>query len=499
MDYFVVDGVSSIFAGLALLVGALCLLYSKWYIHEERPKYYGLMIMFIVSMAGLVIANDSILLVLFWEMTAICSYGLIGIKGTESASKSAGKALIITQLGAAALITALAMGWAAGATTLPAAIALGSPVILALLCVAALTKSAVFPFHSWLPSAMEAPTPVSALLHSAAMVMAGVYLVARMAVALSTQPLISDAVIVLAAVSIIYASVMAFFQTDLKRLLAYSTIANIGMMFIAMLYGPIAMAAGLLHVISHAFFKAALFLEAGVLEREYGTKNYQHIRGVISSMPLTAIAIVLAALSATGVPLTLGFASKWAMYTNVPLVAFVLMFGTMSGLVYYANFLGNILFGRTGKGTDRLVPLLAIVPMVLVTFAGVFPQPFEAIAAAAASAAYGVPVSLASIPIALPILLVVAVIGALLFTNTYPETFTGGEPAPEVGEYTPTQQLREEAKLMAVDTDLIFMKQWGSLLQSLGFAADAERHIEKSPLLWVVFAVALSAAAMVVL
>lgn len=488
-ELFLVDGLASIFGMLALVVGALSLVYSRWYIHVERPKYYGLMLLFIGSMVGLVTAQDALLLVVFWELTALCSFGLIGIKGTKEATAAANKALVVTQIGAAALITALVL---AGQGTLGAAIALGGPVVLALLAIAVLTKSAVFPFHTWLPSAMEAPTPVSALLHSASMVMAGVYLLARMAVALGAQPLIRDAIIVLAAISIIYASAMAFFQTDLKRLLAYSTIANIGMMCIAMLYGPIAMAAGLLHVISHAFFKAALFLEAGVLEKEYGTRNYHNIRGVIASMPITSIAIVIAALSAAGVPLTLGFASKWAMYSNVPLVAFVLMFGTMAGLVYYTNFLGNILFGHTGKGKDHFFPLLAMLPMILISVSGVFPQPFEAIVAAASAGVWGVPVTLSSIPIAFPVLLIVVAIGALLFTNKYPEIYTGGERTAEVGEYTPTQHLRENVHPLAIDVDAIFLKQWNGILGELSALAEAEHFIERNLLAWGLVSLALA-------
>ena len=175
------DGIASIFAMLAIVIGSLSIIFSKWYIKFEQPKYYALMVLFILSMVGLVTAQSSILLILFWELTALCSFGLIGIKGTKASVAAANKALIVTQLGAVALITGFAIAWASGATTLSAALALGSPTVFLLFIIAALTKSAVFPFHSWLPSAMEAPTPVSALLHSSAMVMAGVYLIARMA------------------------------------------------------------------------------------------------------------------------------------------------------------------------------------------------------------------------------------------------------------------------------------------------------------------------------
>ncbi|MGB2979275.1 MAG: Na+/H+ antiporter subunit A [Propionicimonas sp.] len=310
---------------LALIVtgiGALVLGYCRWYFEHDPPqtRCLGLLTAFCGAMIGLVTADDLIILYVFWELTTVFSYLLIGHDPTRRANRSAAlTALIVTTTGGLAMLVGiLTLGSVAGTFSLQALLVAppeGVPVTIAALLVllGALSKSALVPFHFWLPGAMAAPTPVSAYLHAAAMVKAGVYLVAALAPAMAGVPGWRPAVWVLGAMTLFLGGWRALRQDDLKLLLAYGTVSQLG--FLVLLLGTGTQAAalgGLAMVIAHALFKATLFLIVGVVDHSAGTRRISELSDVGRRLPGTAIIAAIAAASMAGLPPTLGFIAKEA-------------------------------------------------------------------------------------------------------------------------------------------------------------------------------------------
>ncbi|MCC6498310.1 MAG: Na+/H+ antiporter subunit A [Propionibacteriaceae bacterium] len=310
---------------LALVVtgiGALVLLYCRWYFEAEPPqtRVVALLTAFCAAMIGLVTADDLITIYVFWEATTVFSYLLIGHDPTRRANRSAAlTALIVTTTGGLAMLVGfLVLGRAAGTFSLAAILAAppsGPAVTLAALLVlaGALSKSALVPFHFWLPGAMAAPTPISAYLHAAAMVKAGVYLVAVLAPALAGSPGWRPAVWVLGALTLFLGGWRALRQDDLKLLLAYGTVSQLGLLILLLGTGTRAAAlGGLAMVVAHALFKATLFLVVGVVDHSAGTRKLSELSGLRRRLPVTAAIAGIAAASMAGIPPTLGFIAKEA-------------------------------------------------------------------------------------------------------------------------------------------------------------------------------------------
>jgi NADH-quinone oxidoreductase subunit L len=316
---FMVDGLSVFLAIIAAGIGALAVIFSVNYMDGEAQlgRYYALLLFFVGAMIGLVLTGSLLLLFFFWEITAFCSYALISFYNDDPKAVAAGiEALIVTQVGGVGLLAgALAIygvlgsyqitDFLAQARTLP-------PAMLSLLAfgflIAAAAKSAQVPFHNWLPDAMEAPTPISALIHAATMVNAGVYLLARFYPAFAPVPGWKEAVVVVGVLSAVLASLMAIVATDLKRVLAYSTISQLGYMVYAI--GAGGLFASQFHLLSHAIYKALLFLGAGAIIHTIGTRDMRQMGGLGRKMPFVRDVFLIGALALAGLPIFNGFWSK---------------------------------------------------------------------------------------------------------------------------------------------------------------------------------------------
>ncbi len=331
---FLVDGLSLTFALLVSGIGALVFLYSTAYM-AGSPRLGRLVVLlaaFEASMLGLVLANDMILLFVFWELTTVTSFLLIGFFHEDpSARAKALQGLLVTGAGGLALLAGLLLlQTAAGTFDIAALEPLAGtltgdplyPAILVLVLLGCFTKSAQFPFHFWLPNAMAAPTPVSAYLHSATMVKAGVYLLARLSPALGGTAAWLWSLTVVGAITAVLASVWALRQTDLKLMLAYTTVMALGTL--TMFLGgasPYAIIAAATFLIVHALYKAALFLVVGIIDHETGTREIDAVGGLARAMPITFAATALAALSMAGFPPLLGFIGKELKYEGALAVA----------------------------------------------------------------------------------------------------------------------------------------------------------------------------------
>jgi multicomponent K+:H+ antiporter subunit A len=317
------DGLAWLFVLLICGIGSLVVLYAAWYLDPADParRFFVFLLLFMGAMLGVVLADNLILLVVFWELTSLSSFLLIGYwHRREDAREGARMALTITGAGGLCLLAGvLLIGHIAGSFSLDAVLAAGDrirahalyEVALVLVLLGAFTKSAQFPFHFWLPHAMAAPTPVSAYLHSATMVKAGVFLLARLYPALGGSEPWFWIVSLSGLSTMLLGAYAAIFQHDLKGLLAYSTISHLGL--ITLLFGldePLAVVAGVFHIINHAVFKAGLFMSAGIIDHECGTRDMRRINGLMKLMPFTATLGMVAAAAMAGVPLLNGFLSK---------------------------------------------------------------------------------------------------------------------------------------------------------------------------------------------
>jgi multicomponent Na+:H+ antiporter subunit A len=327
---FYVDGLSLLFALLITFVGGLVLIYAGAYLHghPQVGRFYLLINFFMGSMLGLVLADSLIALFVFWELTSLSSYFLIGFDHQRDAARAGAlQALLVTGAGGLALLAGfLLLGQVAGSFEISEIFSSGETVrahslyapILFLILLGAFTKSAQFPFHFWLPNAMEAPTPVSAYLHSATMVKAGVYLLARLSPILSGTNAWFYTVTAVGAATMVIAAMVALQQTDLKRILAYLTVSALGMLVMLLGLGtPEASKAAMVFLLAHALYKGALFLVAGAVDHETGTRNVTHLAGLGRALPLTAAAAFLAAASMAGVLPAFGFIGKEMVYGAV--------------------------------------------------------------------------------------------------------------------------------------------------------------------------------------
>lgn len=317
------DGLSLLMSMLISGIGAVIFIYAGGYLkgHPHLGRLYAYLLMFMGSMLGVVLADNLLALFVFWELTSISSYLLIGFDHTRpKARKSALQALLVTGLGGLAILAgAVMLGSVAGTLEISELYAqrdlihaspLYTPIVL-LFILGAFTKSAQFPFHFWLPAAMEAPTPVSAYLHSSTMVKAGVYLLARLAPILGGAALWHDLLTWFGAATMLVGAWLAFRQTVMKPLLAYSTVSALGTIVMALGVGTAAaVEAGMVFLLAHAFYKGALFMCAGAIDHETGEKNLVNLSGLGRRMPILFAATALAAISFAGIPPLVGFIGK---------------------------------------------------------------------------------------------------------------------------------------------------------------------------------------------
>ncbi|MFO7570602.1 MAG: monovalent cation/H+ antiporter subunit A, partial [Smithellaceae bacterium] len=365
---FRMDGLGFVFALLVAGIGLLVILYSHYYLSQKDPmgRFYAYLLFFMASMLGVVLSENLLLMFFFWELTSLSSFLLIGYwTDWTDARKGARMALALTGGGGLALLAGiLLIGQIVGSYELTDVLAAGDlirghrlyPLILMLVLLGAFTKSAQFPFHFWLPQAMAAPTPVSAYLHSATMVKAGVFLLARLYPALAGTDLWFYVVSITGLITLLLGAIMALFRHDIKGILAYSTISHLGL--ITLLFGlnsRLAVVAAIFHILNHATFKASLFMSAGIIDHETGTRDIRRISGLWRFMPYTATLAMVSAAAMAGVPLFNGFLSKEMFFSEtlrqqmfgplsfvIPLAATI---GTAFSVAYSLRFIHGVFFG----------------------------------------------------------------------------------------------------------------------------------------------------------
>nr|WP_312230101.1 monovalent cation/H+ antiporter subunit A [Pseudomonas sp.] len=323
------DGLGFLFALMILGIGLLVILYARYYLSKQEPmgRFFAYLLLFMGAMLGVVLSENMLLMLVFWELTSLSSFLLIGFwNGSSDARRGSRMALTVTGGGGLALLAGiLLLGNIAGSFELSQVLAAGDtirshglyPITLILILLGVFTKSAQFPFHFWLPQAMAAPTPVSAYLHSATMVKAGVFLLARFYPALAGTEWWFYLVSMTGMATLLFGAIMALFQHDLKGLLAYSTISHLGL--ITLLFGfntELSSVAAVFHIINHATFKASLFMAAGIIDHETGSRDMRRIAGLWKYMPHTAVLAMVAASAMAGVPLLNGFLSKEMFFTE---------------------------------------------------------------------------------------------------------------------------------------------------------------------------------------
>lgn len=420
------DGLSLLFALIVTGIGTCIAFYTHYYFEndEQQGYFYLLLFLFMASMLGLVLANDLLLLYIFWEGTSITSYLLIAFKRSyKGAVEGARRALIVTTAGGLAMLAGmLLLGQAAGTFRIDALLARGdlvnlpaAPWALGLLMLGAFTKSAQFPFQFWLPGAMAAPTPASAYLHSATMVKAGVYLLARLHPAFATSPLWFWPLLAIGGTTMLLGAVSAIRYRDMKSVLAYTTISALGSMVMLLAFNTeMAATAVVVTILAHALYKAPLFLMAGIVDHAMGTRDLRRLAGLWRTLPWVAVVAVLAALSMAGAPPTWGFVAKelqleefYHLWTHgepviggISLAAVLVMAVFSAGAIF--TLLWEAFLRRSADDPEPAhlhhKPAFAFVaPALLIALTGglttLWLDPFQPLLSAAASSVSGVAVT----------------------------------------------------------------------------------------------------------
>jgi multicomponent K+:H+ antiporter subunit A len=364
---FFLDGLGLLFAGMILGVGLLITLYARYYLSGDDPmgQFYTYLLLFQGAMLGIVVSDNILLLLIFWELTSLSSFLLIGYwKHLPEGRQGARMALAVTGAGGLAMIGGmLILGDIVGSYNLTDILTAGEQIrasewylpALILILLGAFTKSAQFPFHFWLPHAMAAPTPVSAYLHSATMVKAGVFLMARMWPVLSGTDAWFYIVATTGLITMVLGALIALFKDDLKALLAFSTVSHLGLLTMLLGFGsPLAAVVAVFHIINHLTFKASLFMVAGIVDHETHTRDIKRLGGLRHLMPVTFVIGTVAALSMAGIPLFNGFLSKemmleeaahtaWAgSHLAVPVLATL---GALLSVAYSFRFIAHVFLG----------------------------------------------------------------------------------------------------------------------------------------------------------
>ena len=401
---FIFDKVSVMLAPCFVGIGLLISIYSVGYMNADnrehpdapRRRFYAFFTVFIGAMAGLVYSNTLLSQLIFFEITGACSWALIGYYGTQTAQKSAMKALILTHIGALGLYVAAGILYVQAGTLEVGAIAnlddYWKTFVLVCVIIAAWGKSAQLPFYMWLPSAMEAPTPVSAYLHGASMVKVGVAVLARCLMSAGVIPEPVGWVIVIGAIcTMIFSFFMYLPQKDMKRLLAFSTISQLSYIFLGFgffVFGSqMAFNGGIQHMFNHAFAKTLFFLIAGAFSYTMGTRMLPEIKGVMKKQPILAVGFVCAALSIVGCPPFNGFFSKFSIIAgsfeaaqgNVLLMVIAILFiiETLGCFVWFIKWIGQVVMGEPSEVVEKSqkVPTymtVAFVVLIIMTVCSSF-------------------------------------------------------------------------------------------------------------------------------
>ena len=407
LDFVIrLDGLAWAFVCLISGIGLLVAIYARYYMSPQDPvpRFFSFLLGFMGAMLGVVLSGNLIQIVFFWELTSLFSFLLIGYwHHSQSARIGARRALMVTGAGGLCLFAGMmALGKIVGSYDLDVVLRSGDlitasplyPVALILILLGALTKSAQFPFQFWLPGAMAAPTPVSAYLHSATMVKAGVFLLARLWPALAGNDLWFYILAPIGAITLLLGAGLALFQQDLKGLLAYSTISHLGLITLLFALGtPTAAVAAVFHIMNHAVFKASLFMAAGIIDHETGTRDIRRLGGLARAMPFTAALTMVAAAAMAGVPLLNGFLSKEMFFAETVaahvegsfLEALLPYVATLAGLfsvAYSLRLIDQVFFGPKSDDLPKkphdpviwmLLPVGCLVLICLLV--GLFPGP----------------------------------------------------------------------------------------------------------------------------
>jgi multicomponent K+:H+ antiporter subunit A len=382
------DGYAWLFGVIITAMGALIALYAHYYLSDQdpAPRFFAFLLSFMGAMLGVVLSGNLIQLVVFWELTSLSSFMLIAYwHHRMDARRGARMALLITGGGGFCLLASmLIIGHIVGSYDLDDVLNSANlirehawyPILLTLLAIGALSKSAQFPFHFWLPNAMAAPTPVSAYLHSATMVKAGVFLLARFWPVFSGTDWWTWTIGGAGLCSLLLGAYAATFQRDMKGVLAYSTISHLGLITLLLgMNSPLALVAAVFHIINHATFKASLFMAAGIVDHETGTRDLTRLSGLRHAMPITATLATVSAMAMAGVPLLNGFISKemffaetvfvtghWASRWGLPLVAVV---ASAFSVAYSLRFIMQVFFGPPATDLPHAAhepPLRMLIP-----------------------------------------------------------------------------------------------------------------------------------------
>lgn len=401
---FRLDGLTLLFALLILGIGLLIVIYARYYLsaRDSMGRFFAYMLLFMGSMLGVVLSENLLQMVVFWELTSLSSFLLISYwQHRKDAREGARMALAVTGGGGLALLAGVLMlGHVVGSYNLSEVLAAGDVIrahplylpILVLVLLGVFTKSAQFPFHFWLPHAMAAPTPVSAYLHSATMVKAGVFLLARLFPALSGTLEWNLIVGGAGLATLLLGAYTALFKHDLKGLLAYSTISNLGLITLLFGFGtPLAAVTGVFHIINHATFKASLFMVAGIIDHETGTRDMRRLNGLLRYMPHTAVLAMIAAAAMAGVPLLNGFLSKEMFFaeavevgSHLPLAWLIPALVTLGGMLsvaYSLRFIHDVFFNgepvdlpKTPHEPPRFMKVPVDILVVLCLAVGILPD-----------------------------------------------------------------------------------------------------------------------------
>jgi multicomponent K+:H+ antiporter subunit A len=400
---FRLDGLALLFALLILIIGLLVIFYARYYLaaKDSMGRFFSYLLMFMGSMLGIVLSENLIQLVVFWELTSITSFLLISYwQQRKDARQGARMSLAITGGGGLALLGGvLLLGHVVGSYQLSDVLLAGDQIrnsplylpILILILLGVFTKSAQFPFHFWLPHAMAAPTPVSAYLHSATMVKAGIFLLARFFPVLSGTPEWSWLVGGAGLITFLLGGYTALFKNDLKGLLAYSTISHLGLITLLFGFGTqLAAVAAIFHIINHATFKASLFMVAGIIDHEAGTRDMRKLNGLIKYMPHTAALAIIASAAMAGVPLMNGFLSKEMFFqqavemSNADSMAWMIpvlvTIGGVFSVAYSIRFIHDVFFNgepigltKTPHEPPRFMKIPVDILVIVCLAVGIFP------------------------------------------------------------------------------------------------------------------------------
>ena len=534
------DGLSFLFALMGTGIGSAILFYCIDYMaHEaDTTRFYALMLTFITGLVGLVSAQNLLMVYLCWEIIGLCSYFLVGFWYKQKAAvDGAKKVLVMTHIPGYALLIGILLLYKGSGTfvwTDPALAAQFGTGVFILFLIAAMAKSVMFPLNTWIPEAMNAPTPVSALLHSACYVKAGVYLVARMYTITPWHPSWNVVLIAVGCATMVVGALYALVQTDLKRLLAFSTISQLGYIMTAFGLGtPLGLLAGAFYVFSHGLFKGTLFLCAGSVQHAAGTRDMRKLGGLASRMPGTTLIWLIAAAAIIGVPLTNGFVAKWLLYdaalqSGAWVVVIVAWLVSTLTAFYILKATVGVFFGEPSPdvknkeikdASPRMLAGMGVLALACLFF-GIAPQALITWVAGPAVTAMktvipttvtflglqtnsgGAPVTAGAV-LTISALLIIGVIFAIRRPSLKGvSSFTGGDPLPEddtlnVIDFSEFAETTFEPALKVTNPDPVYYWIWNAVKQLAKWVKTISEALEKKLIFLIIGAMLVIAAVVI--